>query len=120
MLDPGNGVIKIPKLGWVKYRHSRAVKGKIKNVTISRKSGEYILSIQTEREVAEVVHESKTAVGIDLGVVNFATLSDGVVIAPKNSFKALSEKLAKTQRSFPTIGRNKKDGFNKYTRRLRM
>lgn len=102
VLDPGNGVIKIPKLGWVKYRHSRAVKGKIKNVTISRKSGEYILSIQTEREVAEVVHESKTAVGIDLGVVNFATLSDGVVIAPKNSFKALSEKLAKKQRQLKT------------------
>jgi len=102
VLDQGNAVIKIPKLGWVKYRHSRVVEGKIKNVTISRTSGQYMLSIQTEREVEEVIHESKTAVGIDLGVVNFATLSDGVVIAPKNSFKALSETLAKAQRKLKT------------------
>ena len=98
----GNAVIKIPKLGWVKYRHSRVVEGTIKNVTISRTSGQYMLSIQTEREVEEVIHESKTAVGIDLGVVNFATLSNGMVIAPKNSFKNLSEKLAKTQRKLKT------------------
>ena len=101
-MDQGNAVIKIPKLGWVKYRHSRVVEGKIKNVTITRASGQYMLSIQTEREVEEVIHESKTAVGIDLGVVNFATLSDGVVIAPKNSFKSLSEKLAKAQRQLKT------------------
>jgi putative transposase len=101
-LDPGNAVIKIPKLGWVKYRCSRQVEGKIKNVTISRQSGQYILSIQTEREVKEAIHQSKTAVGIDLGVVNFATLSDGMVIAPKNSFKTLSEKLAKAQRRLKT------------------
>jgi len=98
VLDPANSVIKIPKLGWVKYRCSRKVEGQIKNVTISRKNDLYMLSIQTEREVEAPVHISKTAVGIDLGVVNFATLSDGVVIAPKNSFRVLAEKLAKAQR----------------------
>ena len=98
VLDPGNSVIKIPKLGWVKYRNSRDVLGKIKNVTISRKHGQYRLSIQTERDIENPSHPSSTAVGIDLGVVHFATLSDGMVIKPKNSFKVLSEKLAKAQR----------------------
>jgi len=42
VFDQGNFVIKIPKLGWVKYRHSRLVEGKIKNVTISRTSGQYM------------------------------------------------------------------------------
>ena len=51
VLDQGNSVIKIPKLGWVKYRNSRDVLGKIKNVTISRKREKYMLSIQTERDV---------------------------------------------------------------------
>jgi len=97
-LDQGNSVIKIPKLGWVKYRNSRDVLGKIKNVTISRKREKYMISIQTERDVVPPSHPSSTAVGIDLGIVNFATLSDGMVIAPKNSFKMLSDKLAKTQR----------------------
>lgn len=98
LLDEGNSVIKLPKLGWVKYRNSRSVLGKIKNVTISRKAGHYTLAIQTEREVQEQLHPSKTAVGIDMGVAQFATLSNGIVIAPKNSFKQLSEKLAKEQR----------------------
>lgn len=98
LLDEGNNVIKLPKLGWVKYRNSRKTLGKIKNVTISRKAGNYTLSIQTEREVKEPLHQSSTAVGIDMGVAQFATLSNGTVIAPKNSFKQLSEKLAKEQR----------------------
>ena len=98
LLDEGNSVIKLPKLGWVKYRKSRSVLGRIKNVTISRKSGHYTLAIQTEREVKEHLHPSSTAVGIDMGVAQFATLSNGIVITPKNSFKQLSEKLAKEQR----------------------
>jgi len=98
VLDQRNSVIKIPKLGWVKYRNSRDVLGKIKNVTISRKHGQYMLSIQTERDLENPSHPCSSAVGIDLGVVNFATLSDGMVIAPKNGFKVLSDKLAKAQR----------------------
>ena len=98
VLDQGNAVIKIPKLGWVKYRNSREVEGQIKNVTISRKHGQYMLSIQTERDDETPSHPSSTAVGIDLGIVHFATLSDGMVVAPKNSFKVLSDKLAKAQR----------------------
>lgn len=98
LLDEGNSVIKLPKLGWVKYRNSRSVLGKIKNVTISRKAGNYTLSIQTEREVQDQLHPSSTAIGIDMGVAQFATLSNGVVIAPKNSFKQLSQKLAVAQR----------------------
>lgn len=97
-LDQGNAVVKLPKLGWVKYRHSRKVEGLIKNVTISRKSGKYSVSIQTEREVQSPIHPADTAVGLDMGVAQFATLSDGTVIAPRNSFKQLSQKLAVAQR----------------------
>lgn len=97
-LDQGNSVVKLPKLGWVKYRNSREIEGVVKNVTISRKSGKYSVSIQTEREVNDPIHPADTAIGIDLGVIQFATLSDGRVIAPKNSFKQLSQKLAREQR----------------------
>jgi putative transposase len=97
-LDQGNAVVKLPKLGWVKYRNSRKIEGVVKNVTISRKSGKFSVSIQTEREVQTPIHPADTAIGIDLGVIQFATLSDGSVVAPKNSFKQLSQKLAKEQR----------------------
>ena len=111
VLDPGNSVIKIPKLGWVKYRNSRDILGKIKNVTISRNRGQYRLSIQTKRDLENQSHPSSTAVGMDLGVVNFATLSDRMVIPPKNSFKALSEKLAKAQRKLKAKFSNKPWGI---------
>ena len=41
------------------------------------------------------IHTSKTIVGIDVGVKKFATLSNGQVYQPINSFKILSQKLAR-------------------------
>ena len=97
-LDANNSVIQLPKLGWVKYRNSRPVAGDIKNVTVSRKAGHYTVSIQTEREVDVPVHSATSSVGIDMGIVRFATLSDGSFIEPKNSFKRQAEQLANAQR----------------------
>jgi putative transposase len=67
----------LPKLGWVAYRNSRLVEGDIANVTISRSCDKWYLSIQTEREVAEVIHSSTSAIGVDMGVARLVTLSDG-------------------------------------------
>lgn len=82
----------------MKYRNSREVEGQVKNVTITRQHGQYRLPIQTERDVETPSHPSSMAVSIDLGIVNFASLSGGMVVAPKHSFKVLSDKLAKAHR----------------------
>ena len=95
------GRIFLPKLGWLKYRNSRAVLGTLKNVTVSQSAGQWYVSIQTEREVDTPLHASPLAVGIDLGIVRFATLWDGVretVLKPLNSFKRHQHRLAKAQR----------------------
>ena len=34
-LDQGNSRIKLPKLGWIRYRKSRAIEGVVKNITVS-------------------------------------------------------------------------------------
>lgn len=86
-LDQGNRRIFLPKLGWLRYRHSREVLGVVKNVTVSQSGGQWFVSIQTEREVKQPVPQSTTAVGIDLGIARFATLSDGTFYAPLNSFE---------------------------------
>ncbi|MEN1416859.1 transposase [Pseudomonas aeruginosa] len=44
-------------------------------------------------------HAAPLAVGIDLGVVRFATLSDGTVYAPLNSFKRHETALRKAQQA---------------------
>jgi len=98
-LDQGNSRIFLPKLGWLRYRNSRQVLGTLKNVTVSQACGKWLVSIQTERPVEDPRHPSSSAVGIDLGVANFATLSDGTVLKPLNRFRALEKKLARAQRS---------------------
>lgn len=99
LLDENNQVVKLPKLGYVKYRNSRNIEGKVKNITISQKSGKYTVSMQTELEINPPYHESSSAVGVDMGIAYFATLSTGEHLIGTNSFKQLSEKLAKSQRN---------------------
>ena len=97
-LDQGNSRIFLPKLGWVRYRNSRDVLGELRNVTVSSQGGKWFVSIQTRREVELPATQATTAIGIDLGIARFATLSDGSYIAPLNSFKSKEAKLAKYQR----------------------
>ena len=97
-LDEGTSRVYLPKIGWVRYRKSRAIKGTLKQVAVSLSAGEWYVSILTEREVVEPIHPSKSSIGIDMGVAHFATLSDGSTIEPLNSFRKYEKKLAKLQR----------------------
>ena len=97
-LDQANSRIFLPKLGWIRYRNSREVLGELRNVTVSSQGGKWFVSIQTRREVELPATPVTTAIGIDLGIARFATLSDGSYIAPLNSFKSKEAKLAKYQR----------------------
>ena len=96
-LDQANGRIFLPKLGWLRYRHSRDVLGDICNVTISQSGGKWFASIQTRREVAA---EQPTGgiVGLDMGIARFVTLSDGSHLDPLNSFKKHQQRLKRYQR----------------------
>lgn len=82
-LDQGNDRIFLPKLGWLRYRNSRDVLGTVRNDTISQSSGgKWFVSIQTEREVEQPMPQASSAVGIDMGITRFATMSDGSYLAP--------------------------------------
>ena len=95
--DQNNNRIYLPKIGWVRYRNSRTIIGTIKNVTVTSKCGKWYVSIQTEYEQEQPIH-SGSDIGIDMGVVRFATLSDGKYFEPINAFHSLKGKLAKLQR----------------------
>ena len=97
-LDEANDRIFLPKLGWLRYRNSRDVQGEVRNVTISQSGGKWFAAIQTQREVEPPVPTATTAIGIDVGVARFATMSDGGFIAPLNSFKKHRQRLARYQR----------------------
>lgn len=97
-IDQINSRVKLPKIGWLRYRNSREITGKAKNITISLNAGHWYASVQTEQEVAEPVHQSTKQVGGDRGINSFLALSDGTLIQPLNAFKATSRKLARLQR----------------------
>ncbi|NHN35648.1 IS200/IS605 family element RNA-guided endonuclease TnpB [Paenibacillus agricola] len=90
--------IKLPKLGLVKFAKSREVEGRILNATIRRNpSGKYFVSVLAEANVPELPQTGKE-VGIDVGLKEFAILSNGVVVGNPKFFRRLEEKLARTQR----------------------
>jgi putative transposase len=97
-LDEANGRIYLPKIGWLRYRKSRKVSGSLKNITVSQKCGQWYISIQTEQEI-DTLSPKGGEIGIDMGIVRFATLSNGQYFEPKNSFKTLSGSLKKVQRT---------------------
>lgn len=97
-LDQGNSRLFLPKLGYIRYRNSRPVLGEVRNVTVSQSGGKWFASIQTQREVDVPLPTATSAIGVDVGIARFATLSDGSHIAPLNSFKKHEKRLARYQR----------------------
>ncbi|WP_156468929.1 RNA-guided endonuclease InsQ/TnpB family protein [Cephaloticoccus capnophilus] len=98
-LDEANSRIFLPKLGWMRYRNSRNIQGVLRNVTVLLRAGKWFVSIQTEREVDRPLPKSTSAIGIDVGIVRFATFSDGSYLAPLSSFKWHEAALRKAQQS---------------------
>ncbi|MFD0942288.1 IS200/IS605 family element RNA-guided endonuclease TnpB [Savagea faecisuis] len=90
--------IKLPKLGVVKFAKSREVEGRILNATIRRNpSGKYFVSILAETNV-EKLPKTNSSIGVDVGLKDFAILSNGEVFSNPKWFRKLEEKLAKEQR----------------------
>ncbi|MGN4422959.1 IS200/IS605 family element RNA-guided endonuclease TnpB [Bacillus cereus group sp. MYBK30-1] len=90
--------IKLPKLGLIRFAKSREVEGRILHATIRRNpSGKYFVSILVETNVQEIPKTESTC-GIDVGLKDFAILSDGTIYKNPKFFRTLEEKLAKAQR----------------------
>ncbi|OZA15476.1 MAG: hypothetical protein B7X85_07290, partial [Thiotrichales bacterium 17-46-47] len=108
-LDQKNERVQLPKIGWLRYRHSRDIIGTIKNVTISFEAGEWHISFQVEQEIETPIHPSNEMVGIDLGIAQFATLSNGDHISALNSLKNHASSLKRCQKK---LSRKKKGSQN--------
>ena len=94
-----NGYIKLPKLkSPVKIRQHRSFEGVIKSCTISKApSGKYHISILVETEIQKLP-ESDMRVGIDVGIKDFAVLSNGEAYKNPKHLRKSEKRLAKLQR----------------------
>lgn len=90
--------LKLPKLGLVKFSKSREVSGRILSATIRKNaSGKFFVSLLCEEEITELPTTNK-AVGIDLGITDFAILSNSQKIDNHKFTSKMATKLKREQR----------------------
>lgn len=99
--------IKLPKLGLVKTKTSRMPQGRILNATVTQEpSGKYYVSVCCTDVAISTYSPTGQAVGIDLGIKDFAITSNGDTIPNPKYLKKSLRKLARLQKrlSRKTIG----------------
>ena len=111
--------IRLEKIGWVKIVMDRSIpeNAKFLSCTVSKnKSGQYFVSILVEEEM---VYKNKTGktVGVDLGIKELATLSDGKVF---HNPKFLREKQAKISKMQELLSKKKKGSNRKRKLQLKI
>ncbi len=74
-----NNRVWLPKIGWVKYRNSRAIPGTIKQAIVYKRGKRWHISIVFEEQVdiVKVPIREEEALGVDVGIKVFAALSTG-------------------------------------------
>lgn len=106
--------VKVPKLkSLIKIKLHRRPKGMIKSATISRhSSGKYYISLLCKEEISELP-QTNSAIGIDLGITDFAIFSTVQKIDNNKFTSKMAKKLKHEQ---PKLSRRallaKQRGFN--------
>lgn len=108
--------IRLPKLGYVKIRQSMKI-GKINNATVVRMpTGKYFVSLNVEFE-PEVKQNNGSSIGIDVGIKEFYSDSNGNTVSNPKFLEKLSRKLRREQRK---LSRKKKGSNNRNKQRIRV
>lgn len=99
------GKLRVQGVGLIKLKlHLPIDEKKIKNVTIKREAGRWFVCFNVEYD-AEPLQPCTQAVGVDVGLKAFATLSDGREIENPRHYRAAERQLRIAQRK---IARRKK------------
>ena len=94
-----DGSVVLSRVGQVKAKVHRPIQGIPKTCTVKRTStGKWYVSFACENVPADVVPGSVEAVGIDVGLTSFATLSNGESIENPRFFRKEERALARAQR----------------------
>jgi len=93
-----NDRLHLSKIGGVKINLHRPIKGKIKRLTVIRDGvGNWHACFSCEIEL-KPLPQIDTTVGIDIGITNFATYSNGEKISNPRFFRKEEKALARAQR----------------------
>ncbi|XVQ84964.1 RNA-guided endonuclease InsQ/TnpB family protein [Microbispora siamensis] len=99
------GRVKLPKLGWVRFRWTRPLGGAVRNATVVQDAGRWYISFCVEDGLTESSPNGKPPVGVDRGVAVAVATSDGWMrdrefATPKEAMrlKRLQQKLARQKK----------------------
>ena len=110
--------IQLPKLGKVKCRISKEVRGRILSATISQNpSGKYFVALCCTDVEIQPLPKTGAAVGLDMGIKSYAVTSDGVKYSNHKYLAKSEKKLAKAQRQ---LSRKAKGSKNRDKARIRV
>lgn len=83
--DFKNNRVKIPIIGWIKFFANRSFEGKIGTITVSKSStGKFYASVLIDDGIPnpdKFIINPDTTVGIDVGIKDFAVLSNGQIFS---------------------------------------
>ncbi|MEW5996438.1 MAG: transposase [Candidatus Micrarchaeota archaeon] len=110
--------LELSGIGKIQIEKHREIAGKIKTLTIKRMpSGKWFAIFTSEIEEKRVPKKDGPPVGIDLGIENFACLSDGTMLENPRHLKNAEEKLESAQRF---LSGKKKGSKNRRKARLKV
>lgn len=92
--------IKIPTLGWCKLKEFGFIPTNktIKSGTITKQAGRFYVSVLVDEDIETKQHNKRDGIGIDLGVKDLATLSDGTKYKTLKQTK-LTKRLLREQKT---------------------
>ncbi|MCX4623686.1 RNA-guided endonuclease InsQ/TnpB family protein [Streptomyces albogriseolus] len=112
------GKLRLPKIGDLKVKWSRALPSVPSTVTVVKDSaGRYFASFVVETGPEELLPETTPEIGIDLGLGHFAVLSDGRKVHSPRFLRRAEKRLKKAQRA---LSRKKKGSSNRNKARLKV
>lgn len=113
----GKKYIHIPKIGKIRWKKHRVIKGKPKHITIKQDGEHWYCSVCCELEIKQKEVKVENIIGIDVGLKTYATHSDGETIENPKTMKKWEKKLKRTQRR---LSKKKKDSSNRKKQRKRL
>ncbi|WP_214103603.1 RNA-guided endonuclease InsQ/TnpB family protein [Acrocarpospora catenulata] len=99
------GRIRLPKIGWVRFRWTRPLGGELRNATVARDHGRWYVSFCVEDGRMESARNGKPPVGVDRGVAVAVVTSNGwmrdrefITLGERKRLMRLQQKLSRQKK----------------------
>lgn len=115
--DDKGDIIKLSKIGNIKFIKHRELEGVVKIVTIKKEVDKFFvvfvcqqyIEVPSQKQYTNIEELNQKSIGIDMGLSNLATLSNGKKIEPPKYLRESEKILAKHQRRLARKQRDEKE-----------